>query len=440
MPWKTSAEGTGGPPTSRAATDARALGVVMRVALLLHDAGSARVQAAAHRLARRVWRGRLTAGERYGRAAALAAGALLLSRLALHPLGAAHFVFLLGAVALAAAAAGVGPGLLALTVAAAGYPLLAASDPAASGAGLELGQHLTRLGLFLVVGAAEALVAGTLWRERADAVRALQRARHRAERQRRLRRRLRARLAGLRAAEVDHARLVRDTQRALQARDEVLAVVSRDLREPLGAVQLSAALVARLAARHPSPYLGSAARTLLSAANRAARLADDVVDASRLERGNVVLDRASWDAAELAREALAELEPLARRRGVSVSLEAAPGTGDAACDRHRVLQVLSNLLGNALRVTPPGGAIRVRVARRGAQVVFTVADAGPGISTADQPYVFERHWRGAQARYPGTGLGLAIARAVVAAHGGRIDVHSAPGGPHDRVARPRGAL
>ena len=110
-----------------------------------------------------------------------------------------------------------------------------------------------------------------------------------------------------------------------------------------------------------------------------------------------------------------------------MSLEVAPDAGAVDCDAHRILQVLSNLVGNSLKVMPHGGTLRAAVARAGREVVFEVSDSGPGISPEDQPHVFERYWRSPDATYGGSGLGLSIARGIVQAHGGTISVRSAPG-------------
>jgi len=234
-------------------------------------------------------------------------------------------------------------------------------------------------------------------------------------------------LAARCALAIDNARLYREAQEASRSREEVLAVVSHDLRAPLGTVKLAAELVARLVPEEGPPELRRSADMVQRATARAAQLVEDLVDAARLERGRLALTLEPHDAAALAQDALAGVELLAKKQRVSLSLDAAPDAGAVACDRHRVLQVLANLLGNALKVMPAGGAIRVGVRREEGEVVFTVADTGPGIAAEDQLRLFDRYWRGASAGYEGSGLGLAIARGLVVAHGGHIRVRSAPG-------------
>jgi PAS domain S-box-containing protein len=229
------------------------------------------------------------------------------------------------------------------------------------------------------------------------------------------------------ALAIEHARLYREAREATQAREELLAVVSHDLRAPIAAVQLAADVAVRRLRKSGIPEVQRSADILHRAASRAARLVDDLVASARLERGRLVLERAPHAAADLAREALAVAEPVAEAQGVALSLEVDPGAGEVDCDAHRVLQVLSNLIGNALKVMPEGGALRVAVRRAGRDVAFDVSDTGPGIAPEEQPHVFERYWRSPGARYAGTGLGLSIARGLVEAHGGALGVRSAPG-------------
>jgi signal transduction histidine kinase len=234
-------------------------------------------------------------------------------------------------------------------------------------------------------------------------------------------------LASRCALAIEHARLYREAREATRAREELLAVVSHDLRSPLAAVRLAAGLLARLARQAASPELRRSVDALNSASSRAARLVDDLVDAARLEGGRLALARAAHPAAELAREALAVAEPVASAQGVTLSVDVAPEAGTVDCDAHRVLQVLSNLVDNSLKAMPSGGALRLAVRRGGEEVAFEVSDTGPGIAPEDQPRVFERWWRSPGARWAGSGLGLAIARGIVEAHGGRIALRSAPG-------------
>ena len=122
----------------------------------------------------------------------------------------------------------------------------------------------------------------------------------------------------------------------------------------------------------------------------------------------------------MIQETLASFEGVAQEKGLQLTADAEPHLAKVHCDRDRILQVLSNLVGNATKAAPVDGHISLRVEARGHELLFAVSDNGPGISEEDVKHLFERYWRSGEAGYKGTGLGLAIARGIVSAHGGRI--------------------
>jgi signal transduction histidine kinase len=239
--------------------------------------------------------------------------------------------------------------------------------------------------------------------------------------------RLAEELGGRAAQALENARLFAEVQAAVRARDEVLQVVSHDLRNPLGVVMLGARVVTALPdAAEAIERARASGRRILGAAERMARLIGDLIDLAALREGRLAVERVPCAPADLLREAVEEAREAAAARGLELVLRADPGLPFVACDRGRALQVLGNLLSNAVKVTERG-FVRVSAARRGHEVEFEVADSGPGISPEEQAALFQRFRRGRNAGYPGTGLGLAIARALVEAHGGRIWVESRPG-------------
>jgi len=156
-------------------------------------------------------------------------------------------------------------------------------------------------------------------------------------------------------------------------------------------------------------------------------LIQDLVDLSRIESKALPLERRSVDVRALLEEAISDAQPLADAKRISLvadGVDAPPLDGDA----HRLSQVLSNLLGNAIKFTDEGGTVTVRARPLEAELSVSVADTGRGIAPDDLPHVFERYWRPKHAHAEGTGLGLYIARAVVEAHGGRIEATSSPRG------------
>ena len=133
------------------------------------------------------------------------------------------------------------------------------------------------------------------------------------------------------------------------------------------------------------------------------------------------------DPGGLLQETVASFAAAAEAKLVQLIAEYAPQQPTISCDRDRILQVFSNLLGNATKISADGGHIVLRAETRGRELVFSVADDGPGIREEDIEHLFERYWRSDDVRYSGTGLGLAIARGIVGAHGGRIWVESVLG-------------
>jgi signal transduction histidine kinase len=129
----------------------------------------------------------------------------------------------------------------------------------------------------------------------------------------------------------------------------------------------------------------------------------------------------------IVHETLGSFEGIARESQVRLTAHVEPRLPRVDCDRDRILQVLANLVGNAVKATPEHGHVDLRIETRGPDVVFAVSDSGPGISAEDAHYLFERYWRSADVKYKGTGLGLAIAKVIVEAHGGRIWVESVLG-------------
>jgi signal transduction histidine kinase len=214
---------------------------------------------------------------------------------------------------------------------------------------------------------------------------------------------------------------------AARARDEVLRVVSHDLRNPLGAVSMAATFLMEDGPEvlRVEPYARMLG-TILSASDRANRMIGDLLDISRIEGGRLSIDPAPESVASLLAEAVELHYPIARERGVHLEWYAAESLPPVLADRDRVLQLLGNLLGNALKFTPKGGRIEVGAdaLADGAEVHCWVADTGPGIPPDQLPRLFDRFWQAERSDRRGLGLGLAIVRGIVEAHGGRVWVES----------------
>ncbi|MCI0672484.1 MAG: ATP-binding protein [Myxococcaceae bacterium] len=230
----------------------------------------------------------------------------------------------------------------------------------------------------------------------------------------------------LRAAlALDNARLYQTAQQAIRARDDVLGVVAHDLRNPLNTIATSASLTLR------TESLEEQGRRRLELITRSAtqmdHLIQDLLDVTRIEAGSLAIERRSEDVASLVGEVRESFLSLAQQKQLRFECEAEDEVPPVQADRRRVLQVLSNLLGNALKFTPPGGRITLKGARVGEDVRFSVSDSGPGIPEEQREHVFDRFWQAKETAHAGAGLGLAIAKGLVEAHGGRIWVESTPG-------------
>jgi two-component system, chemotaxis family, sensor kinase Cph1 len=224
------------------------------------------------------------------------------------------------------------------------------------------------------------------------------------------------------AIEVDIARRFLSEQRAVRARNELLAVVSHDLRGPLSGVVLETEMMVHLTRdgvdRAANALRGSAERIRRSAAHMKA-LTDDLVDLASIEAQHFPLRRKSVQSRELVEDALQSAASLAEAKRITLAVELIDVPGLEA-DPERIFRVLSNLLGNAIKFTPPGGTITVRAERRDGDLSIAVADTGPGIAAEQLPHVFDRYWKAQSTSQPGSGLGLYIAKGIVEAHGGKL--------------------
>jgi signal transduction histidine kinase len=236
-------------------------------------------------------------------------------------------------------------------------------------------------------------------------------------------------LAGRVAMALDNARLYADAQRAIAARDGALALVSHDLRNPLGVILFRTELMLnRPAEADRRSESRRSIESMRRSAKRMTRLIQDLLDVSSIELGNCPLDRTRQPVVRLLNEVVEEQQSPAAAKSLRLTCDVEPAAGvELDCDRERLGQVFSNLIENAVKFTGPGGTIAVRAELRGNEVCFSVTDTGTGIPVADLPHVFNRFWQAQQTARQGTGLGLSIARGIVEAHGGHIWVESQVG-------------
>ena len=233
-------------------------------------------------------------------------------------------------------------------------------------------------------------------------------------------------LARLAALALDNARLHDTVRASLRARDEMMGVVSHDLRNPVAAVKmLSRTLL--LAPRNDGTQARESIELIAQAAEQMDALIRDLLDVNRLDAGQLVVSAVPVDPAVLLADSLQTLRPLVEEKGISLDLEIEAELPKVMADRERVQQALSNLIGNAIKFSPAGSKIVVVPRRDAESVVISVVDNGKGIAAEQLPRVFDRYWQSSRTDRQGAGLGLAIAKGIVEAHGGRIWIESTPG-------------
>jgi signal transduction histidine kinase len=216
-------------------------------------------------------------------------------------------------------------------------------------------------------------------------------------------------------------------QRANLARDEVLSVVSHDLRNPLSAIAMCIRALNDLPSGQDERRAELRA-TIAESVETMNRLIQDLVDVASIERGQLSLERGPTDAARILERAVHMFRVEAESHGITLTRDIGPGLPEITADEGRIVQVLANLIRNAIKFTPDGGRIALRAEGKEGAVRFSVTDTGIGIDPALHQRIFDRYWHAsAGARKRGTGLGLSIAKGIVEAHGGRLGVDSEPG-------------
>lgn len=214
-------------------------------------------------------------------------------------------------------------------------------------------------------------------------------------------------------------------ERANRMRDDVLAVVAHDLRNPLHTLQLSAAAMAEPTMSHEAR--ARQAELIYRAVESMDHLIGELLDIGRIEAGSFPIDRAPVSLRDLLDEAMAMFQPQAEERGIRLTREDTSDLGMIMCDRDQLMRVLSNLIGNAVKFTNPPGSVSVLAGRTGDAINVSVTDTGHGMPADDLAHVFDRFWQADRTRRFGTGLGLVIAKGIVESHGGTIRADSTVG-------------
>lgn len=220
------------------------------------------------------------------------------------------------------------------------------------------------------------------------------------------------------------AEMYQAAERARREREEVLAIVSHDLKNPLNTVGFAVAILGMPDV--PEARRTEQVRVISRAAREMNELIERLLDAARIDSGRFHVDPAPESLDALIAEALRRAAPAAEQAGVRCP-PPSPCGAVVLADRGRLLQVFANLLSNAISFSPPDGTVRIAIELEPDEARITVRDEGPGIDLETQRHIFDRYWQARRSGRSGAGLGLSIARGIVEAHGGRIGVESRPG-------------
>ncbi len=234
-----------------------------------------------------------------------------------------------------------------------------------------------------------------------------------------------------RAADLLQA-LYDQAKQAVLARDRTIAVVSHDLRNPVNAIKMLAAALVRSARRDAERDGGDqvydSAEIIRRAAEQADRLIQDLLDVSHIEAGSLRIHVAAEDLEEIIAAATEFLSPFAEEKSVELRRERSPELPLVSVDASRIHQVISNIAGNAIKFTPPGGSVTISVEREAAELVVAVSDTGPGLPREQMDSLADKRWQAKRQTSGGSGLGLVIAKGIVEAHGGRLWAAARPEG------------
>lgn len=232
-------------------------------------------------------------------------------------------------------------------------------------------------------------------------------------------------VGGIAAEITERKRMEHELELAVRTREDLLSVVSHDLRSPLSTVQLSSTILLG--------HYGGDARArrhldlIIRACTRIESLIDDLLDTSLIREGRFQLDSHRERIDEVARETIELQQPLAAEKGLAIAYDSDIEGTHVMCDRDRILQVFANLVGNAIKFCRAGDTLRITARRDGACVRFCVEDSGPGIPAEALAHLFEPYWSRPEHATQGAGLGLYIVRGIIESHGGRVWAESEPG-------------
>jgi signal transduction histidine kinase len=218
---------------------------------------------------------------------------------------------------------------------------------------------------------------------------------------------------------------------AFAAKEQMLAIVSHDIKNPLSAIQLEAQMLLKASDRAGKSLLSEEvkiqASRILKTTERLKSLISDLLDKNKSENGLAQVKKHNLDAIRLLQEVLDAMRPLIQEKEI-ILRTMLPAEATMSLDRNKIFQVFSNLINNAIKFTPVGGTIDISMEELDHEFIFSVDDSGPGLKDKELNKVFEKYWTGNATDCAGTGLGLFICKTIIEAHGGHIFVENLSGG------------
>ncbi len=230
------------------------------------------------------------------------------------------------------------------------------------------------------------------------------------------------------AMAIDNARLHEQVTVGLRERDDMIGIVSHDLRNPVNAVKMLTGAILGTERSTPLPLDVIEYSTIIrQASEQMDSLIRDLLDVTRIEAGRLNVELIPTNVTELLQDAIGTLSPVATGKSIELRLSAGNALPRVLADRERIRQALSNLIGNSVKFSPPGTVIDLRAEETDHEIVVSVSDRGPGMNEEQLSHAFDRFWQSRRTDREGAGLGLAIARGIVEAHGGKIWAESKVG-------------
>ncbi|KYG65542.1 hypothetical protein AZI86_00230 [Bdellovibrio bacteriovorus] len=214
---------------------------------------------------------------------------------------------------------------------------------------------------------------------------------------------------------------------AIGIREDILAIVSHDLKNPLGSIEMSLDILKESLRGEETLERVKMFKIIERSVRHMKRLIGDLLSFAKIQSGNFTIEMQRFSLRKLLLDAQHAVLHSAIKKRIHIRVDIKTQSDVILCDHDRLLEVLSNILGNAIKFSRPGGFVRLKVCDQKDCYHFSVHDEGPGIAPENMPHLFDRYWQAKETAHQGVGLGLAIAKGIVIGHHGEIWAESVPG-------------